>query len=153
MNRRFLLMLAVALALASTGFGVDGANDKKSELQGFWNVVSLEVNGQALDMDKLKEATLIVRGENYSFALGENRLELIHKVDTAKSPKQMDMTVIAGDMKGKTYHAIYELRGDTLTICRNVDPEKARPTKFGSSPNSGLMVIVWQRTSCPILLD
>lgn len=152
MKRRFLV-LVVALALASTGFGMDAAIGRQSELQGYWNLVSLEINGQALDVDKLEDATLFVRGERYSFALEDATLELIHKVDSTKSPKTLDMTIVEGEMKGKTYHAIYELENDILKICRNIDPDMARPTSFGSSPNSGLMVIVWKRTSCPIILD
>ena len=110
-----------------------------------------EVNKQAIPLENLKDgnvvlvARLVIAGEAYSFRLGKSRLELTFKVDPSKKPRAIDLTVAEGPEKGKTYHGIYKLEGDTYTICRNVEPGKERPGEFVTRPDSGLMLVVWKR--------
>ena len=70
---------------------------------------------------------------------------MTHKIGPSKKPKTLDMTITDGPQKGMTYHAIYKLEGDKLTICRHVEPCKDRPTELVTKPNSGLMIVVWKR--------
>jgi uncharacterized protein (TIGR03067 family) len=98
-------------------------------------------------VDKLQDARLTIEGEKYLFRLGAMRIDMTHQADAGKRPHTLDMTVTAGEMKGKTYHAIYALENGTLKICRHVEADKARPTRFASRPDSGLMVIVWKRAT------
>jgi uncharacterized protein (TIGR03067 family) len=62
-------------------------------------------------------------------------------MDAANTPKAIDLTVIGGPEEGMTYHGIYKVEGDTYTICRNVAPDKERPTGFVTSPKSGLTLV------------
>jgi uncharacterized protein (TIGR03067 family) len=119
-------------------------NDK-ARLQGTWTLVSVEIDKKPLSMDELKDARLVVSGDHYSFALGKDRLEITYKMDEGKKPKTIDLTVVEGPEKGKTYHGIYRLESDTYTICRSTEPNKERPTEFATRPGSGLMIVVWKR--------
>jgi uncharacterized protein (TIGR03067 family) len=145
MRRRAFLILAVGLLLAANAPKDDPAGIEKKKFEGTWSLVSLEVNGQAADVDKLRGAKLTIKGAQYSFQLGDMRLELTHKVGPNQKPKTLDLTLVEGAQKGKTLYAIYELEGDTLKICRNLEPQKDRPTEFATKPNSELMLIVWKR--------
>ena len=127
------------------------ATTDKDALQGTWLLASVEVNKEAIPLEKLKDGnvvlvgTLVIKGDSYTFHIGKNRLEITFKVDPGKQPRAIDLTVIEGPQKGQTYHGIYKLVRDTYTICRNVEPGKERPTEFVTKPNSGLMLVVWKR--------
>ncbi|HZT81649.1 MAG TPA: TIGR03067 domain-containing protein [Gemmataceae bacterium] len=145
MGRFFGLSIAAGLLLAAAAAADEEGKGDKDSLEGTWSLVSVEINKQPLAMEKLKEARLVVKGKDYSFKLGDMRLELTHKMYPDRKPKAMDMTVTEGPDKGKTLHAIYKLEGDTLTICRHTLLDKPRPTEFATKPDSGLMLIVWKR--------
>jgi len=147
-----ILIVAAASLLAAAGARAEGpATTDKDALQGTWRLTSVEVNKEAIPLENLKEGnvvvvgTLVVKGDSYAFHLGNNRLEIIFKVDPAKRPRAIDLTVSEGPQKGQTYHGIYKLESDTYTICRNVEPGKERPTEFVTKPKSGLMLVVWKR--------
>ncbi|MCI0455987.1 MAG: TIGR03067 domain-containing protein [Gemmataceae bacterium] len=144
MKLHLVLVLAAGFCLVANEPQA-GPGKGDSPLQGIWGIVSLEINGEPVDVTGLKEARLTVAGERYSFRLGEGRLEMTHKVNPNASPSTLDMTVTEGPLKGKTYYAVYELAEGRLKICRNVEPEKERPSGFTCMPGSGLMVIVWER--------
>jgi uncharacterized protein (TIGR03067 family) len=140
MRRCAVLAVTAAFLLVAAA-----PKDDREKLQGTWSIASLEVNQETIPVEKLEAARLIVAGERYSFTLGEMRLELKHKVDEGKSPKELDLTVAEGPEKGKTFRAIYKLEEDRLTICRHVQPEMERPKEFATRPESGLMLIVWKK--------
>jgi uncharacterized protein (TIGR03067 family) len=121
------------------------ATNDKARLQGTWRIVSVEIDKKPLSMDDLKDARLVVSGDHYSFALGKDRLEITYKMDEGKKPKAIDLTIVEGPEKGKTYRGIYKLEGDTYTICRSTEPNNERPTGFATQPGSGLMIVVWKR--------
>ncbi len=145
MRWHIVTALTAALFLAGVARADDKANKEPGPLEGTWTLVSVELNKQPLDMSELKEGRLVVKGEKYSFTLGKTHLEMIHKIDMAKKPHTMDMKVVEGPEKGKSYHAIFKLEGDRLTICRYLEFDKERPATFGTEPDTGLMLIVWKR--------
>ena len=61
-------------------------------------------------------------------------------MEPSKSPKVLDVTVTAGPNKGAVMVGIYEIRGETLTVC--FDPEgKKRPTEFKAASGSQTLVV------------
>jgi uncharacterized protein (TIGR03067 family) len=142
---RYLAILTAGLLLAADAPQRGPAGQDQDKLQGAWGLVALEVNGQPVAMEKLKEARLEIRGEKYGFRLGETVLEMTYQLHSGKKPKAIDLTIASGRSKGKTFFGIYKLEGDTYTICRPVGPGKERPTAFATSPGSGLMLVVWKR--------
>jgi uncharacterized protein (TIGR03067 family) len=141
------LLLVVVTSLAAGAEPVSQKSVQSDEvmLQGGWAIVSVEINGECLAMDKLKDARLTIQGKKYSFKLGEIRLELTYKLDAARSPKAVDLQVREGDDKGKVYRGIYTLERDRYRICRTTEPEKDRPAAFATRPQSGHMIVVWKR--------
>ena len=153
MKRMFLLALGATLLLAAAPRGEQARQPRTDadRLQGTWQLATVEVNQKPIPMASLKEGDtpvvgrLVIKGESYSFRLGKTRLELTFKLRPGGKPKAIDLTVTEGPEKGKTYYGIYRLRGDTYTICRPVEPGKDRPTAFTTTPDSGLMMVVWKR--------
>jgi uncharacterized protein (TIGR03067 family) len=150
MAHPFLLGIATSLVLAAAPPDKSATSDKE-KLQGTWQLVSIELNKQNIPLEDLKSgkvvvaAQLVVKGDSYVFTLGEERLELTFTMDQTKTPKTIDMTIVAGKEKGKVYHGIYKLEGDIYTICRNFEPDNDRPTEFATKVDTGLMIVVWKR--------
>jgi len=135
-----LLLVGAGLLLAA-----QPAAREDPALQGTWSLASVEVNGQPLPIDKLKDALLTIDGNEYVFEFKDIRLEMLAWVDEFQTPMTIDLEVMKGPDKGKIYHGIYHLENGEYTICRPMEPDKARPTEFATYPNSGLMMVVWKR--------
>ena len=145
MKCKALLTLAAGLFLAADAPGEDPIKVEKKRFEGTWSLVALEVDGQPVTLDVMKEARLVVAGDRYSFQYGTARMELRHRVDPGRTPKAIDLVITDGKDEGKVYRGIYELNGGRLKICRSADPGNARPTRFATEPGSGLMLIEWKR--------
>jgi uncharacterized protein (TIGR03067 family) len=140
-----LFCMAASLTLAAQPANPDAGKNDAAKLQGTWSIVSVEIEGKPLAMDKLKDARLAIAGTEYSFQLEKTRLELAFSLNATKSPKAIDLRVMEGPDKGKVYHGIYKLEKGHYTICRTTEPSKDRPTAFATRADSGLMIVVWKR--------
>jgi len=104
------------------------AKADKDAIQGTWKLVSAEHGGK---IDKPEGAdALKIRfegGQSYQVK-GEEKVDPAEfKLDSDKSPKQIDLTPGTGPDKGKTMKGIYELNGDKLKLCIAGDD---RPADF-----------------------
>jgi len=145
-----MLFISTGLVIAAEPVDQGPSKVDAAKLQGVWSIVSVEVEGNPLAMDKLDEARLIVRGEHYSFRLEGIELEIVYRMDAGKSPKAIDLTLTDGVHKGKVFRGIYKLDKDRYTICRTTEPEKARPAEFATRPGSGHMMVVWKRAAASV---
>lgn len=149
MVRTLLLLTALSLIQANSASADETKSAGEDSLTGTWKLTSVEINAQALSMEKLQETRLVVEGSKYLLVLGETRLEMTHVLYADKQPKAMDLTIADGPDKGKGFPAIYKLEGDKLTVCRNIMPDRDRPAEFATKPDTGLMLVVWQRQISP----
>jgi len=65
-------------------------------------------------------------------------------IDFTSEPKGMTITDTAGPNQGKTFPAIYELKGDTLRICYDLSGAK-RPTEFKTVAGTQLYLVTYTR--------
>ena len=145
MNQRLLLLPAIGVLLFLHICRGEGPVDSKS-LRGVWTCASAVIDGKPLAEEAAKNLKLTLTADRYKTERGEQVLfDSTYKVDTAKSPPEMDMIGTEGDLKGKAALGIYKLAGNTLTICY-VMPGKERPTAFESQPQSGAFLVVWKRS-------
>lgn len=104
-------------------------------LEGTWNVVSLEVDGQQMPAGMFSGAHIVVEGDRFQ-SLGMGAVyEGTVNLDNTANPKTFDLHFIAGPEKGNTALAIYELDGDDWKIClttRGGDRPKKFTTKAGT---------------------
>jgi uncharacterized protein (TIGR03067 family) len=139
-----LLLAGVAVASAAEDKKDDAAKDELKKFEGTWELVSAERDVVKAPADSLKGMKAIAKGDMLTLTKDGNAfLELKITIDPTKKPKTIDATSTKGDDKGMMAVGIYELDGDTLTICLNRGKE--RPTEFTTKKDSGCTLYVYKR--------
>jgi uncharacterized protein (TIGR03067 family) len=135
--------LVAAAGLLSAADDKDDAIKKElKRIEGTWEVVSMEQNGQQLPLpDKKMLATFM--GNKYVMKIGDQVVqEGEGKIDPTQQPRTLDVKVTSGDDKGQSMLGIYELKSDQIRACVAA-PGKKRPTKFTSKNDQ--MLITYKR--------
>jgi uncharacterized protein (TIGR03067 family) len=150
-----VLWAAALIVAAGAGLAADDAKEAavRKELpkfEGAWRVTSLEVDGTKLPEDQVKQmaARLVIHGDQFTFHEGANPTKGTFKVDPTTKPKQIDITFSDGPQKGQTIKGIYELEGDTYTVCIDI-AGKGRPTALAAKAGSGHGLEVLKREKAP----
>jgi uncharacterized protein (TIGR03067 family) len=142
MKRKALALVAAGLLLAGEPV-TDAAREEMKKLEGTWEPVALESGGQRATPGELKEINgsekLTIKDGKTAVCYGTKCYEAVVTVDPTKNPKTIDMVVTEGKLKGLTSLAIYDVHGDELKICYDVEQERVRPKEFTSK---GTCVIV-----------
>jgi len=117
-------------------------NDLDS-MQGTWALVSAMQDGNPLADDKVKQTTIVIKGDTFRFpGLAEDVTARAgtFTLDATKKPKEMDST----SSEKETMLGIYELERDSYKVCF-APAGKPRPTEFASIRGSGQILQVWDR--------
>jgi uncharacterized protein (TIGR03067 family) len=119
----------------------DDASKDHEKLQGTWITYSLVNDGKILvdpATPKKGPATMLVYdGNNWIIKVGAKTVANgIFKIDTTKTPKEIDILDESGMRNEKTKLGIYEIDGDTYKYCL-APAGKPRPTEFASKDGSG----------------
>jgi uncharacterized protein (TIGR03067 family) len=143
---RTIVMTAVAGALVFSG--ASRADDKAAEkeakmLEGTWQLVEGEVGGNKFPAAVVNGIKLTISPGKY-VVTAETKDEGTVKYFPDASPKAMEITGTAGPNKGKTFPAIYELKGDSLTVCYDLSG-KARPAEFKSKAGTELFLATYKK--------
>jgi uncharacterized protein (TIGR03067 family) len=141
---RYLVLAAVA-ATWFVPAQEDAAKKDLAALQGTWTLVSMEVDGKAVDAEKLKSTTLTIKDNKYSLLARQQLHEVEITLDPSKTPKTMDMKFLDGPNKDRVGRGIYVIEGKTLKICRGLDPQQERPRDFKTEGQVNCFVMVWER--------
>ena len=96
------------------------SQDDLEPLQGGWTMVLVFRNGEEVPADQAKSGELVIEDQDYRAKLGGKRASATIKVDSSKSPKEIDFTYTDGPRTGKTVKGIFKIFGDDLTICRGL---------------------------------
>lgn len=139
---------SIATVLLATGLAT--AADNKPELdlrpfQGTWAVVSITRDGQKVPDENAQKLTLVIKDNERLVKDGDEvKSKGTFTVDATKKPPHMDVTVVDGPLAGKTYPGIYELKGDTFTLCLTLEGDK-RPDDLTSAEGSGRLLQVFTK--------
>jgi uncharacterized protein (TIGR03067 family) len=145
MRRYSLLVLPLALLLVAGAPKDDQSKKDLKQFEGTWKIVSVEQDGKKLADDSFKDIRMVVKGNQYAVKRGNRTAEQgTFKIDATKKPRTIDVTPTEGEGKGKTYHGIYEIQGDTARDCFAA-PGKDRPTTFATKSGSGFVLRVYKR--------
>jgi uncharacterized protein (TIGR03067 family) len=137
------LSIFLAVGAAIPAFSGGSLDDAKA-IQGTWHPVKAELAGQPLPESVLKVISLKLHDGKYAVLVGANPDSGIYALDATVKPRGMTVTGTAGPNIGKTFPAIYELKGDTLTICYDLSGAK-RPTEFKTVTATKLYLVTYVR--------
>jgi uncharacterized protein (TIGR03067 family) len=119
-------------------------NEEAKAMEGTWEFVSAELGGQKLPDEVLKTMTLVLRDGKYTVkSPGPDDTGTV-RLDPTRRPKELDVAGLEGPNKGKSFPAIYELDGDSLKVCYDLDGKK-RPTEFKSAPGTKQFLATYKR--------
>jgi len=146
MKTRLLMIAAIGLLLAACNRQAATPEKPKTDLerfQGTWSLVSAAQDGKALDQDKVKQTTIVFKGDTFRFPVSAEYAtskEGTIKLDENKTPKEMD----AISTEKEVMLGIYALEENGYKVCF-APAGKPRPTAMGSRPGSGYILQSWAR--------
>jgi uncharacterized protein (TIGR03067 family) len=136
--RFFLYLVATGVLVlipACSGKGQDEQSKKDhAALQGEWEIISAESNGEPPPPGLLDEAKFAFSGDKLTLLGKDGTFEL----DASKSPRQIDF--IRGNSR---QIGIYELDEDSLKLC--VGPSDDRPKEFKTKPRTDHSLFMLRR--------
>ncbi len=147
--------LIVLLGVSAAGFGgtragaqtpkvdtPDPATREVMRLQGTWKAVGYQFAGQSQPKEKIQGLKCVVKGQQVVHERqGQAEAAFTFSVDPSERPHHMDQTTA----DGKTYHGIYRLTNDTLTICLPTDPGAPRPRQFATRAGDGHVLRIYKK--------
>lgn len=144
MRAIFPLLVILGPIMCAAGRADDkGAGKEEKMLDGTWQLVEGEIAGMKFPPEVAKGIKLTISGGRY-VVTAESKDEGTVKYFPDASPKAMEVTGTAGPNKGKTFQAIYQVTGNTLTVCYDLSG-KARPTEFKSKPGTQLFLATYKK--------
>jgi uncharacterized protein (TIGR03067 family) len=143
MKIQFMMIAGLGLLLVACNRQAPEAKTDLERLQGTWNLVSATQGGQVLPQDKVKQTTIVFKGDTFRFPssaeYATSRAGTI-KLDETKSPKEMD----AISTEKEVMLGIYVLQEKGYKVCF-APAGKPRPTEFNSTPENGYILQSWER--------
>jgi uncharacterized protein (TIGR03067 family) len=140
-----MMVLATGLLIAAD----DDAKKKELEkMQGTWQVVGVEANGEKAPKERVEKANLrlTIKGNKYVYKAGDKDVgEGSFEIDVAKNPKTIDVSGTTKDGKVEKTIGIYELKGDTMRVCF-VPAGEERPKEFATKADSKAAILEYKRT-------
>jgi uncharacterized protein (TIGR03067 family) len=124
--------------------GPTTATEVRAALQGAWTFEFQELSGERLPDAQLRSAILVFEGDRFTVTAGG---ELVHRgtlqnIDPVQ--KAMDAHVAEGLAAGTTMLGVYELDGDTLRVCFDMEGRQ-RPIDVMSPTGPGVFRNVHKR--------
>lgn len=139
----FCLVPAFAVAEKSN------PNSAEKDLQGTWQAVDGEGNGEKLGDDKVQEMQLVIESKTLGIKPDREGRKTTFTVDSSKTPGTINLIPLDGDRKGTIVPGIYSVQDGQLRICINIwgkDPTR-RPTEFRTQPGDGCVFVTLKRST------
>ncbi len=142
--------LLLAVSLPAQTAPPRPADPDLARLQGTWSTVSLISSGRPVAAAHLPPqpgpvTALAYEGDRWLVLMdGQTVATGVTRLDSSKTPKEIDILDASGVKTDKSQLGIYELDGDTYKYCL-APPGKPRPTEFASPPGSGISLGVSRR--------
>lgn len=114
----------------------------QDDLRGTWKLTEATLGGAKLPDAAIAPLRLELGDGTYALTGAESPDKGTIAVDAKK--KSIDVTGTDGPNKGKTFPAIYELKGDVLRICYDLSGKK-RPSEFKSAKGTQEFLVAYKR--------
>jgi uncharacterized protein (TIGR03067 family) len=139
----FCLIPALAVAAKSN------PNNTEKDLQGTWQAVDGEGNGEKLDEDKIKETLIVIESNTLGIKPDGEGRKTTFTVDSSKTPGTINLIPLDGGRKGTIVPGIYSMQDGQLRICINIWGKDftRRPTEFRTQPGDGCVFVTLKPTT------
>ena len=126
--------------------------EDRRALEGAWAPVAVSVGGQSLQPAELRVRYLLLEGDGYRIIDRSNQVvdSGHYTLNAHAMPCAMDIVGEHGPNAGRTLLAIYQLEGDELTVCYDVEGG-ARPATLAPRPQGARLVITYERRALDFL--
>lgn len=139
-----LLALATGLLLTAADDPARAPSDL-DRLQGVWQLVAMERDGESAAPEELTRDTATYEGNRITLRSGEKvRRRGIITLDPSRTPKAINTWDLDGPFEDQTIPGIYELDGDTLRLCFG-GPGELRPRTFTTKGGQAFLMVVYKR--------
>lgn len=114
----------------------------QNDLKGTWKLAEATLGGTKMPEAAIAPLRLELGEGTYALTGAESPDKGTIKID-AKT-KSIDVTGTEGPNKGKTFPAIYELKGDVLRVCYDLSGKK-RPSEFKSTKGTQEFLVTYKK--------
>ena len=136
--------LCCALVLWSAPVGrADVKADEWKGLKGTWTVEKAVLRGEDAT-DQFQSAVLTMEEGKYVVDFGGQQDKGTVTLDLTKKPRRMTVVSKEGTNQGKTFPAVYELAGDTLKVCYELEGNEP-PAGLESKSGSTTLFVTYKR--------
>jgi uncharacterized protein (TIGR03067 family) len=115
-------------------------------IRGTWNPLSAELAGQPFPQQVLNTIQLILTEDRYTAVVAGAKDVGNLTLHSNQQPKALDILGTEGPNKGRTILAIFELAGDSLKICYDLEG-KTRPAEFKTNPGTKQFLVHYKRVA------
>ncbi len=122
--------------------------DSLCGLEGAWIPVAASISGKELLVAELRVKYLVFDGHDYSIIDRCNQVvdRGEYLVNDSITPRTIDIVGRDGPNAGRSMLAIFELKGDQLTVCYDLDGSK-RPQNMQVDEDELLLSITYERAA------
>ena len=120
--------------------------EQRPPLEGAWAPVAVRVAGQRLEPAELRVRYLLIEGDGYRIIDRSNRVvdSGHYTLNAGLDPAAIDIVGESGPNAGKTLCAVYQLDGDELTLCYDVEGGE-RPVSLAPRRDRAQLLITYER--------
>lgn len=145
MSNRCLFLLGCLFFFPIFTFAGDKSSKQAGELQGTWQVLDLEGNGEKKSADEAQGLKIVFEGDQiWVIKPAGADPKLKFKLDPEK--KTIDLTVQEGKDAGKVVLGIFSFENGQLRLCVNIFGNPSfRPSEFKTQQGDGAVFLVLER--------
>jgi uncharacterized protein (TIGR03067 family) len=114
-------------------------------IQGVWKIIAEVENGKDTPPRRNEKVRIHLTADKVVITEGDDKRQGTYKLDPSRKPSTIELVPEDGPNKGKKALGIYQLSGDTLTLCLTLQEGKDPPGDFTARAGSGRVLLTLQR--------
>jgi len=143
-----IVLISFGSSLVLSGCGDSVAQKELKALEGIWNLVAVEENGESLPKGRFPPGSFALRADGIATRRTSDGEQQSHfRLDPTKQPKTIDIVNLSGPLKDEKTFGIYKLDGEKWTwmvLVAMKPTAEDRPSDFHTKGMT-TRLMVWER--------